>query len=65
MWPAGHVSGEFVAQGAPRAEDMARGAKVDAVRPVLQHGHTRGHHVVQQARKQAVELDCPAGHQEV
>ena len=48
-----------------RPEDVARSAEVDAVRPVLQHRHARGHHVLQQARKQAVELHCPAGHQQV
>ncbi len=65
MRAAGHVSGELVAQGMPRPEDMARGAQINAVRPVLQHGHARGHHVLQQAGKQALELHCAAGHQHV
>lgn len=63
--PAGHVGGELLAQGMPRPEDMAGGAQVDTVRPVLKHGHARGHHVVQQAGEQAVEFLRPAGHQHV
>lgn len=62
---AGNVGGELVAQGLPHAEHVARGAEMDAVGPVLQHGHARGDHVPQQSGEQAVELDRPAGHQHV
>ena len=65
MRPAGHVCGEFLAQGMPGPQDVPRGAEVDAVGPVFQHGHARGRHVFQQARKKVVELDRPAGHQHV
>ena len=65
MRSAGHVSSEFLAQSLPRPEDVSGSAEVDAVRPVFQDRHARGHHVLEQARKQALELLCSAGHEQV
>ena len=46
-------------------QHVARGAEVDAVRPVLQNRHARGDHVVEQTGKVRVELLRAAGHQQM
>ncbi len=58
---AGHVGGELVAQRMPGAQHMPGRAEVDAVRPVLQDGHTGGHHVVEQTGEQPVEFQSRRG----
>src|SRR6185312_1969698 len=65
MRAAGHVGGEFVAQGVARPENVARGAQMDAVGPILQLGHAGVDHVVEQAGKEVLEFDRPARHQHV
>ena len=65
MRPARHVRRELVAQLVRRAEHVARGAEVDAVRPVLQDRDARGDHVVEQPRKLRVEFLGAASHQQM
>ena len=59
----GHVGGEIVAQRVSHPEDVTGGAEVDGVGPVLQHRHTGGDHVVEQAGEQGVEFERAARHQ--
>ena len=59
----GHVGGEIVAQSVSHPEDVTGGSEVDGVGPVLQHRHTGGDHVVEQAGEQGVEFERAARHQ--
>ena len=62
---ARHIRRELVSQPVRRTEDVAGGAEVDAVRPVLQNRNARGDHVVEQTREVRVELLGAARHQQV
>ena len=61
--PARHVGGELLAQVVRRAEHVARGTEVDAVRPVLQNRYAGSDHVVEQTGEQRAEFLGAAGHQ--